>query len=93
MIKSFKNKEAEAVFNDRVPKGFSVALTKAARRKLGMVHAASVLQDLRFPPGNKLHALEGDRAGQHAVRVNNQYRICFVWNDGDAFDVEIVDYH
>ena len=70
-----------------------MALTKAARRRLGMVHAASVLQDLRVPPGNKLHALEGDRAGQHAVRVNNQYRICFVWNDGDAFDVEIVDYH
>jgi proteic killer suppression protein len=68
-------------------------LRNVARRKLDMIEAAKELNDLKVPPGNKLHALLGDRRGQHAIRINAQYRICFTWNDGNAYDVEITDYH
>jgi len=68
-------------------------LRSVARRKLDMVNAATELADLRIPPGNKLHALTKDRQGQHAIRINDKYRVCFTWKDGDAFDVEITDYH
>jgi toxin HigB-1 len=64
-----------------------------ARRKLKMLNAATNVTDLRVPPGNRLEALKGDRKGQHSIRVNDQYRVCFCWRNGDAFDVEIVDYH
>ena len=64
-----------------------------ARRKLLLLHRAASLQDLRVPPGNRLEELKGDRKGQHSIRINDQWRICFVWRDGDAFDVEIADYH
>jgi proteic killer suppression protein len=64
-----------------------------ARRKLQMLDSAVRLDDLKVPPGNKLHLLVGDRAGQHAIRINDQFRICFIWRDGDAHDVEITDYH
>ena len=76
-----------------MPKGVPSDLAKAARRKLRMVAAATRLEDLRRPPGNRLELLLGDRAGQHSIRVNDQWRVCFVWRNGDAYDVEIVDYH
>jgi proteic killer suppression protein len=64
-----------------------------AKRKLQMVDAAAKLDDLKVPPGNRLHALTGDRKGQHAIRINDQYRVCFAWKDGNAYEVEITDYH
>lgn len=68
-------------------------LRKASKKKLAMLNAASRLDDLRIPPGNRLEPLHGDREGQHSIAVNDQYRVCFVWSDGDAYDVEIIDYH
>jgi toxin HigB-1 len=76
-----------------MPKGFPSDLAKVSRRKLRTLAAAGRLPDLRQPPANRLEALSGDRAGQHSIRVNDQWRLCFVWRDGDAYDVEIVDYH
>ena len=93
MIKSFKNAVTEAVSKGESPKGFPAQLVKAARRKLGYLNAAVDLDDLRSPPGNKLHALSKDRVGEHAIRVNDQYRICFVWTPEGPKDVEITDYH
>jgi len=93
MIKSFKDKVTEAVAAGQLPKGFPADLLKVARRKLGMLAAAGELVDLRVPPGNRLEALKGDRAGQHSIRINDQFRVCFVWKDGHSFDVEITDYH
>lgn len=93
LIRSFKDKVAEAVFNGQCPKGFPTQIFRAARRKLEALHAAELLNDLQVPPANRLEALKGDRKGQHSVRINDQWRICFRWtNDGPA-DVEIVDYH
>lgn len=74
-------------------RGIDKNLQRAALRKLGHLHAAELLEDLRVPPGNRLEALSGDRRGQHSIRVNNQWRICFVWKDGGAENVELVDYH
>ncbi len=93
MIRSFGDKRTAAVWADRMPKGFPSDLTTVARRKLRLLAAVAGLEDLRQPPGNRLEALTGDRAGQHSIRVNDQWRLCFVWRDGDAYDVEIVDYH
>lgn len=93
MIKSFKNAETEAAFEGEARKGFPANLLKVARRKLQMIAAAVVLEDLKAPPGNRLEALKDDRKGQHSIRVNDQYRICFIWTDGGAKDVEFVDYH
>ncbi|HET9835009.1 MAG TPA: type II toxin-antitoxin system RelE/ParE family toxin [Rhodanobacteraceae bacterium] len=70
-----------------------IAIEAAAMRKLAILNRAGRLEDLRIPPGNRLEALRGDRAGQYSIRINDQYRICFVWRDGDAFEVGIVDYH
>jgi len=92
MIKSFRCKETEALFNDRRVLRFQ-GIESQARRRLLYLHQAKVLPDLRNPPGNELEALKGDRAGQHSIRINKQWRVCFVWKDGDAYDVEIVDYH
>lgn len=75
------------------PKGFPTEVAQAARRKLRMLDAAIRLDDLRVPPGNQLEALVGDRAGQHSIRINQQWRLCFIWTNGDGVDVEIVDYH
>lgn len=93
MIKSFRNAAAEAAWARRFIKGVPNDIVKIANRKLMQVHNARTLEDLRAPPGNRLEALTGDRKGQHSIRINDQWRVCFVWRDGDAHDVEIVDYH
>ncbi|MCK8787134.1 type II toxin-antitoxin system RelE/ParE family toxin [Roseomonas sp. NAR14] len=92
MIESFRDRVAAAVFQGKLPKGFPPDLARVARRKLRMLHAATTLEDLRSPPGNRLEALKDDRIGQHSIRINDQWRVCFVWRDG-AHRVEIVDYH
>ncbi|EDP62740.1 Plasmid maintenance system killer [alpha proteobacterium BAL199] len=93
MIKSFRDVATEAVWQRRFRKGIPNDVVRVAYRKLFQLHNARMLDDLRAPPGNRLEALSGDRAGQHSVRVNDQWRICFRWENGDAHDVEIVDYH
>jgi len=92
VIKSFRSAEAEALFNDRLVARFR-AIERPARRKLLYLSQARTLQDLLVPPGNRLEALKGNRRGQHSIRVNDQWRICFRWLEGHAYDVEIVDYH
>jgi proteic killer suppression protein len=93
MIGSFKTSLTEDVFNGVFRKGFPADLVKIARRKLRFLHAAHLLTDLRVPPGNRLEALKGDRAGQYSIRVNDQFRICFVWTSHGPKDVELTDYH
>lgn len=93
MIISTKGKRAADALNGRYGKGFPADLVKRTRAMLSALDAAVVLEDLRFPPGNHLEALHGDRAGQHSVRINIQWRICFVWTDQGPAEVEIVDYH
>jgi proteic killer suppression protein len=92
VIRSFKTQNTERLFHDERVKEWQ-SIEAVARRKLNMVHAATRLDDLRVPPGNQLHGLDGDRAGQHAIRINDQYRVCFEWREGHAYDVEITDYH
>lgn len=92
MIRSFRSKDTEALFVDVDVPRFR-AFERIARRKLLYLHRARSLEDLRVPPGNRLEALKGDRKGQHSIRINDRWRICFVWTRGDAYDVEIVDYH
>lgn len=92
MIRSFHSRDTELIFN-LIPCRRFRNIEQVALRKLRMLDAAITLQDLRFPPGNHLEALSGIRQGQHSIRINSQWRICFVWQDGDAYDVEIVDYH
>jgi toxin HigB-1 len=92
VIRSFRCRDTEDLFNDYAVGRFR-AIERVARRKLAVLDAAGRLEDLRVPPGNRLEALRGDRAGQWSIRINDQWRICFVWEDNDAFDVEIVDYH
>jgi toxin HigB-1 len=93
VIKSFRGKGAELIFSRAYARGMSRDLQRAAYRKLVQIHAATTLETLRVPPGNRLEALKGDRAGQHSIRVNDQWRICFRWREGHAYDVELVDYH
>ncbi len=93
MIVSTKGRRATNAVRDRYGKGFPSDLVKRTRAMLSAMNAATVLEDLRFPPGNHLEALMGDRSGQHSVRINDQWRICFVWTDQGPADVEIVDYH
>lgn len=93
MIRSFRDRTTEAVSRGESPKGFPSDLVKAARRKLGYLDAAHDLRDLRLPPGNRLEALSKDREGQHSIRINDQFRICFLWTPQGAVDVEITDYH
>lgn len=92
MIKSFRSTDAEALFNDQLVSRFR-AVERPARRKLLYLHRAQTLRDLLAPPGNRLEALKGDRKGQHSIRINDQWRICFRWSEGHAYDVEIVNYH
>ena len=93
MIKSFADKETNRVYHQEFSKKLPQSIQRIALRKLMMIEAANRLEDLRVPPRNHLEALEGDRKGQHSVRINAQYRICFIWNGHDAENVEIVDYH
>jgi len=93
MIRSFANRPAEAAWQRRFLKGMPNDIMKVAYRKLLQVHNARSLDDLRSPPGNRLEVLAGDRKGRHSIRINDQWRVCFRWVKGDAFDVEIVDYH
>ena len=93
MIISTRGKLAASAVQDRLRKGFPADLTKRTRAMLSALDAAVALEDLRFPPGNHLEALSGDRAGQHSVRINAQWRICFIWTDQGPAEVEIVDYH
>jgi proteic killer suppression protein len=93
MIKSFKSKEAEKLFQGRFSSKLPQAIQRAAAIKLEVLNAATLLETLRVPPSNYLEALQGDRKGQHSIRINKQWRICFIWKGNDAFDVEIVDYH
>lgn len=93
MIKSFIDKETEKIFqrhfSDKLPQN----IQKSARKKLLILDATTEIEDLRVPPGNRLEALKGNRKGQHSIRINDQWRICFKWQDGDSYDVEITDYH
>lgn len=93
MIKSFRGKVAERIWSGEGVRRLPPEIQKVSRRKLRMLNSARTLDDLRVPPGNRLERLSGDRAGQHSIRVNSQWRICFVWKEGSAWDVEIVDYH
>ena len=93
MIRSFKNQETERVFLRLRSRRLPPDVARSALRKLLLIHGAVVVDDLKVPPGNRLEKLTGDRAGQFSVRVNDQWRICFSWLDGEAHDVEIVDYH
>ena len=93
MIKSFKNEAARAAWERRFVKGVPHEVLRTGNRKLLQIHNARSLHDLRAPPGNRLEALAGDRRGQHSIRINDQWRVCFIWDDGDAHDIEIVDYH
>jgi proteic killer suppression protein len=92
MIRSFIDREAASIFIGARSRRFG-GLERVIGRKLLALHAARMLDDLTVPPGNKLEALRGDRKGQHSIRINDQYRICFQWREGDAYQVEIVDYH
>jgi toxin HigB-1 len=93
MIRSFKDKEAEKIFKRQRSSKFPEILQRVVLRKLRMLNRAQNLNDLRVPPANRLEKLKGDRLGQHSIRINDQWRICFLWHDRDVFQVEIVDYH
>ena len=93
MIKSFRDKETEKIFNRYFSGKFPKNIQNTARKKLIILDAVTEIEDLRVPPGNRLEALKGDRKGQHSIRINDQWRICFKWKDGDSYDVEITDYH
>ena len=93
MIKTFANKETEKLFQREVSRVLPSDIQRKARLKLEILDAVERLDDLKVPPGNRLEKLSGDRQGQHSIRINQQWRICFQWNNGDCYDVEIVDYH
>ena len=93
MIRNFSDKEAEKIWSGTSSRRLPTDIQTMARRKLRMLNNAAALDDLRAPPANRLEALKGDRKGQHSIRINDQWRICFRWRDGGADEVEIVDYH
>lgn len=93
MIKSFGEKETRKIWQGRYSKRLPRDIQQLARRKLRLINNARTLTDLRLPPANRLEPLRGQRAGQHSIRINDQWRICFIWKAGHVFDVEIVDYH
>ena len=93
MIKSFRDAETEKVWQRTFSRKLPREIQRIAKRKLDLIEAAGTLDDLRVPPGNRLEALAGSRRGQHSIRINDQWRICFLWEGGDAYEVEIVDYH
>ena len=93
MIQNFKDKETQKIFEPQRSRKLPSEIQQVALRKLRMLNRAETLQDLRVPPGNRLERLTGNIEGQYSIRINNQWRICFKWEEGDAIDVEIVDYH
>jgi proteic killer suppression protein len=93
MIKSFRDKETEKIFNRYFSSKLPQNIQNIARKKLIILDAVTEIEDLRVPPGNRLEALKGNRKGQHSIRINDQWRICFKWKDGDSYNVEITDYH
>ena len=93
MIRSFRDKDTEKLFRRERSKAVPPDVQRVALRKLAQVDAAANIQDLKVPPGNRLEALSGGRRGQFSIRINEQWRVCFVWKDGHAHEVEIVDYH
>lgn len=93
MIRNFKDREIQKIFERQRSRKLPSEIQQVALRKLRMLNRAETLQDLRIPPANRLERLSGDRSGQHSIRINDQWRICFVWQGGEALDVEIVDYH
>ena len=93
MIRSFADREAENIWEGTPSRRLPGDIQAVARRKLRMLNNAATLDDLRIPPANRLEALKGSRKGQHSIRINDQWRVCFRWKSGDAFDVQIVDYH
>ncbi len=93
MIRSFKCKETEKIWNQAYSKKYPITIQKIALRKLFMIQRAKELKDLLIPPANRLEKLKGDRKNQYSIRINDQFRICFIWDNSDAFEVEIVDYH
>ncbi len=93
MIRSFKDKEAEKLFARQWSRKIPANIQQVALRKLRMLNRSNTLNDLRVPPANRLEKLKGDRKKQHSIRINEQWRICFTWSNGDVYDVEIVDYH
>lgn len=93
MIQSFGDKETERVAGGRFSRRLPTDIQRIAARKLKLINDAAVLEDLRVPPSNHLEALKGRRTGQYSIRINDQWRVCFEWRDGNAYDVEIVDYH
>jgi proteic killer suppression protein len=92
-IRSFKGKWAAPIFRDQIPRGYPPDLVAVTRRKLMMVDQARQLGDLASPRANRLEMLKGDRRGQHSIRINDQWRVCFIWRNGHAEEVEVVDYH
>ncbi len=93
MIRSFASRETEALFHRETARRLPPDIQRVALRKLRMLNRAETLQDLRVPPANRLEALKGARTGQYSIRINDQWRVCFRWERGDAYDVEILDYH
>lgn len=93
MIRAFRDKETEKIFNGRFSKKLPQDIQRTAERKLILLHRSLNLNDLRIPPSNRLEALKKNRKGQHSIRVNDQWRICFEWREDGVYDVEIVDYH
>lgn len=93
MIRSFGSKDTERIWHEQYVKRVDPVVQRATLRKLELIHAAQDIQDLRVPPGNRLEKLVGDRRGQHSIRVDARWRLCFVWSEGGADDVELVDYH
>ena len=93
MIKNFKDKETEKIYKREYSKKLPQSIQRTAMKKLWMIDAASDLNSLRVPPGNRLELLHSNREGQYSIRINDQWRICFKWSDGNSYDVEIVDYH
>ncbi len=93
MIRTFKDAETEKIFNRLRSQKLDQAMQPVAFRKLRMLHNSATINDLRIPPANHLEKLKGDREGQYSIRINDRYRLCFIWREGDAYEVEIVDYH
>ena len=93
MIRSFADSDTERVFRGFRPRKIPIQIRERGSRKLTLLNAIEDLRELRAPPGNRLEKLKGDRAGQHSIRINDQWRICFIWREGNAYEVEITDYH